>query len=308
MFTDGATISATNNYTVKLSTNLAPKGNVAQGWDGTSYYSTAGYKTAGWTIDNGKVTQVSATTPAFEISGLNGTPNASNITVGTNALTINDAALLKLGNDVAAAVESAATLKNGKYTTAGVKTTGYKLVDNKISYLTKNLKTITFSGLTSDATASDITVDGKTITLGKNAIPADGTAVSVKTSGYTLATDNLSEVIISDNGAAKKENYYFAADGTLPNGYVKTTGSDKKTYYVQKDAKFNQAYAEYGIKVRVVEGTTATYMTAAPSGYTKVIDANGTFYTDAITMSAALTNAAAKATRRRQFHFVRRQR
>ena len=150
-----------------------------------------------------------------------------------------------------AAVESTATLKNGKYTTAGVKTTGYKLADNKISYLTKNLKTITFSGLASGVKASDITVDDKKITLGKNAIPLDGTAVSIETSGYTLATDGLSEVIISDNGTAKKADYYFATDGTLPTGYIKTTGSDKKTYYVQKDAKFTKAYAEYGIKEAV---------------------------------------------------------
>ena len=61
----------------------------------------------------------------------------------------------------------------------------------------------------------------------------------------------------------------------MPTGYIKTTGSNKKIYYVQKDAKFNQAYAGYGISSRVVEGKTTTYMAAAPSGYTKVIDANG---------------------------------
>lgn len=198
-----------------------------------------------------------------------------------------------------AAVESTATLKNGKYTTAGIKTTGYKLANNKISYLTKNIETITSSGLASGAKASGITVDGKKITLGKNAIPTNGTAVSVKTSGYTLATNGLSEVIISDKGTAKKADYYFATSGTLPTGYVKTKDSDKKTYYVQKDAKFNQAYAEYGIKVRVVEGKTTTYMTAAPSGYTQVIDAKGTFYTNAITMNSALTNAAASGKKSR---------
>ena len=210
------------------------------------------------------------------------------------AVTISDGYTLKLGSDVTAAVESAATLKNGKYTTAGVKTTGYKLANNKISYLTKNLKTITFSGLTSGAKASDITVSGKKITLGKNAIPTDGTAVSVKTSGYTLTTDNLSAVIISNNGAAKKANYYFATSGKTPTDYVKTTGSDKKTYYIKKDAKFTKAYAEYGINTKVIDdGKTESYMAAAPSGYTKIIDANGTFYTNAITMSAKLTNASA---------------
>ena len=394
---NGNTISATNNYAVELASGLAPSDSVSVGWDGSSYYSASGYKTGGWTLSNGKVSQIAATTPAVTISGLNGTPNSSNITVGDKKLTINDAALLKdgntisatnnytvelastlnpkktaanwsevssgkatytsasttegytlannkvsytaattpksftvsgikstsgikvdgttvtlsaanlnasdvtisdgytlkLGSDVTAAVESAATLQNGEYTTAGVETTGYKLVDNKISYLTKNRKTITFNGLANGAKASDITVEGNTITLGKNAIPSDGTAVSVETSGYTLATDGLSEVIISDNGTAKKANYYFATDGALPTGYIKTTGSDKKTYYVQEDAKFTEAHAEYGIEVRVVEGTTATYMAAAPSGYTEVIDANGTFYTNAITMSAALTNAAA---------------
>ncbi|MBR0061489.1 MAG: hypothetical protein IJP68_08410, partial [Selenomonadaceae bacterium] len=127
-----------------------------------------------------------------------------------------------------------------------------------------------------------------------NAIPTDGTALSVKTSGYTLTTDNLSEVIISDNGTAKKATYYFATSGKTPTDYVKTTGSDKKTYYIKKDAKFTKAYAKYGINTKVIDdGKTANYMAAAPSGYTKVIDANGTFYTNAITMSAKLTNAAA---------------
>ena len=304
LLTNGASISVDNNYTVELANTLNPVktaaswGKISSGKAKYTYAST----TEGYSLTDNKISYTAAVAAkSFTVSGIKSTSgikvDGTTVTLGAanlnkKAVTISDGYTIKLGSDVTAAVESTATLKNGKYTTAGVKTTGYKLANNKISYLTKNLKTITFSGLTSGAKTSDITISGKKITLGKNAIPTNGTAVSVKTSGYTLATDNLSEVIISDKGTAKKANYYFATSGTLPNGYIKTTGSDKKTYYVQDGAKFNQAYAEYGIKARVVEGTTTTYMAAAPSGYTKVIDANGTFYTNAITMNAKLTNAA----------------
>ena len=90
LLTDGATISADNDYTVELATALAPTNAVSKGWEGNNYYSSDGYKTAGWFLTNGKVEQVNVLTPAVTISGVKTTDG---ITVANNVVTLTEANL-----------------------------------------------------------------------------------------------------------------------------------------------------------------------------------------------------------------------
>ncbi len=92
-----------------MSSTLAPSNPVSAGWDGTSYYSADGYKTASWTLTNGKVTQVNATTPTVIVNGvksldgvsLNGKViTVSNASLNQSTVTISDGFTLELADNV----------------------------------------------------------------------------------------------------------------------------------------------------------------------------------------------------------------
>ena len=109
LLTNGATISATNNYTVELANALNPK-KTAAGWSKiSSGKATYNFEstTAGYILADNKVSYTSAvaaksfTVSGIKIDGTTVTLSAANL--NQSAVTISDGYTLKLGSDVAAA-------------------------------------------------------------------------------------------------------------------------------------------------------------------------------------------------------------
>lgn len=88
---DGASISATNDYTIKLSSSLEPSDEISKGWNGNSYYSTDGYKAAGWILSGSKVSKVNTLTPAVTVSSIksNSSFNMNDKTVIVSSFSLN---------------------------------------------------------------------------------------------------------------------------------------------------------------------------------------------------------------------------
>ncbi|MBQ3435177.1 MAG: hypothetical protein IJG24_09070, partial [Selenomonadaceae bacterium] len=240
---NGATINVDNDYSVKLSSTLAPSNPVSAGWDGTSYYSVDGYKTTGWTLTNGKVTQVNAATPAVTVNGvkssdglsLNGTTvTVSNAALNQATVTISDGYSLVLGNDVTKSSTTNAdwTFANNVASyKAASSSAGYKLADNKISYVAasggETLATVTgvksLDGVSLNGkvvTVSNASLNGKEVTISGNgyslALGTDVTKTSTTNAGWTFA-NNVATYKNSSTSAGYKladnKISYVAANG-----------------------------------------------------------------------------------------------
>ncbi len=309
--TDGSAVSVEGDYKLALGDNVTAAVETKKATLDNGLYTTAGVTTAGYKVVDNKISYFDKDVTEIKFNGLADTAVAASFTIDGDTIKIGKKAIPTDGTEVSVegdytlalvdglpiAVETKkASLSEDKttYTTAGVTVAGYKVADNKISYLSKDVTTIKFTGLSDKAKASQITIDDdNVITLAKKALGTNGAKISVTTKGYTLALDGLTEVINANKGAAEKASYYFATAGGAPEGYVATTGSDGKSYFVESDAKFAKAYAEYGINIKVIEGDATSYVTEAPEDYFNVTDkANGNYYTDKLTTNAALTNAS----------------
>ena len=269
---DGNTITATNNYTVELSSTLAPSDSVSAGWDGTSYYSTDGYKTAGWTLDNGKVTKVNAVTPTFTVNGvksnsglnLNGTTvTVSNASLDGNEVTISGTGYtLAPGNDVTKTSTTNAgwTYANNVATYKAASTSaGYKLADNKISYVNASGGS-TLATVTGVKSLNGISLNNKVVTVSNASL--DGKEVTITGTGYTLKlADDVAAPVETKAGwsalSSGKATYNFASTTA---GY---TLADNKVSYTAATAP--KSFTLSGIKSTSgikVDGTTVTLKAA----------------------------------------------
>ena len=152
-----------------------------------------------WTLDGTVATYGSASKTLLTVSGvksLNGISLSGKVVTVSKAalnaadISVSDGYTLALASDVPAPTTAKATYSDGVYKTAGVSKAGYKLDGNSIRYVTADIKTIKFSGVADDVTASNFYVSGNTITVGKAAVKTDGTPVKLLTSGYTLKLGN----------------------------------------------------------------------------------------------------------------------
>ncbi|MBQ6297332.1 MAG: hypothetical protein IJK81_06530 [Selenomonadaceae bacterium] len=151
-------------------------------------------------------------------------------------VTISDGYTLKLGNDVTKSKNSVATLINGKYTTAGVSQTGYKLENNSISYVKKDTKTFKFSGLTSTALAKNIKVDAdaQTVQIDSSIVKKSGSIIMTSApTGYSLSRTVMEKAPATSTKTTFKNGKYTLANVTSA-GY---NLNGKKISYVARKSK-----------------------------------------------------------------------
>ena len=196
---DGNTITATNNYAVELSSILAPSNQVSAGWDGNNYYSTGGYKTAGWTLTDGNVAQVNATTPIVTVENVPSGATVSNDTIGVSgtAVTVKNAALVGAkitatgyDIDVAENLKSKADITAGWISTSYYKNAGssedyYEIVNGTVTKVAASTPALTVNGVKSN---SGLNLNDMTVTVSNAAL--DGKDVTISGSGYSLALGN----------------------------------------------------------------------------------------------------------------------
>ena len=199
--TDGTEFKLlTKGYTLKLGSGMTSvKNSVASYSNGV--YKTAGVSKAGYVLTDDSISYSAADVKSIKFSGVADDATANNFYVSDSTITVGKAAVktdgtpvklltsgytLKLGSGMTAAKNSSASYSNGTYKTAGVSKAGYVLTDDSITYSAADVKSIKFSGVSSDATAKNFYVNDSTITIGKAAVKTDGTEFKLLTKGYTL--------------------------------------------------------------------------------------------------------------------------
>lgn len=203
-------VSISSGYNLALGDDVATPEATATIWElenGTLTYTGLG-STAGYTLSNNSIIYQAAAAGdiLFTVTGLSSEATLEDISLNEKTLTIYDKALnssntvavtsgyiLSLGDDVTTpeSVSAGWTIESGTaiYNTSG-QTAGYIISNNKISYknTTYTPDLITINGLSENATAEDIALAGKKVTLHINALGQDEVTI---TKGYTfkLATD-----------------------------------------------------------------------------------------------------------------------
>ncbi len=256
------TVTITNGYTLKLASNVKTPTPTSASWtvsNGTAEYISAG-TSAGYVISNNQIVYQSAGggETLIAISGLSTSATTNNISLSGKTVTLSNAALnrnntvtisdgynLKLGSDVTKSTETAegwqVSSGTANYNTAS-QTAGYSLVDNKISYVSATNPTtlVTVSGLKSTATAKNLSLSDKTVTVAQTAVAkgeltisggyaltlAKGTYSGISVVGGigidTITNSGNSAVISTGNG----NDLISLANGTSKNTIIGGGGND----------------------------------------------------------------------------------
>lgn len=248
------TVTISKDYTLALAADVPVPEETSTSWDiaeGTAIYRAEGL-TDGYIISENKILYQAETQgdTLITIEGLSSDATVSDInlsdstvTISENALTEGDVTIsrgynLALAEGVATpeATETIWEIENGTatYTGAG-STAGYTLSNNRIIYhaAADGETLFTISGLNSDATVSDITLIGTTVTLTENAL-AEGNTVTI-TAGYSLslAPDVTTPESVSAGWTVESGTAIYNTSG-YSSGY--TLSNNKITY---KNATYN---------------------------------------------------------------------
>ena len=298
------TVSITGDYTLALATDVTTPKSTATSWEvsnGTANYYGAGL-TAGYVIEDNQIVYQNATQGELltTISGLSSNATASDIslknttvTISANALaqntvTITNDYTLKLASDVTkpAATSTSWEVSNGTatYYSAGT-SAGYVVSDNTIVYqnATQGEVLATVTGLSSDATVSDISLKNTTVTISENALDENNTVTI--SDGYTLAlASNVTKPKVST-----------AAGWSVESGTANYIGAAYSGGYVLEDNKISYQAATTGETLITVEGlsTAATAKNLSLSGSTVTVAANALNKDNTVTISDGYTLALA---------------
>ena len=207
--TDGTEIKLkTEGYTVKLGKGMTESEIVEKAYDATTQTFTTAGTTEGYVVDtaNNTIKHVDNTIKTFEFEGVAKGATASGfyykdgteVTVGKAAVPTDGSAVklktegytVKLGKGMTESetLKKAYDATTQTFTTAGT-TEGYVVdtANNTIKHVDNTIKTFEFEGVAKGATASGFYYkDGTEVTVGKAAVPTDGSAVKLKTEGYTV--------------------------------------------------------------------------------------------------------------------------
>ena len=200
------TVTISKDYNLALASDVKTPTETEKAWtveSGTAIYRAEGL-TDGYTISDNQIIYQAETQgeTLITVEGLSESATVSDIALSDTTVTITAAALtesdvtisrgynLALADDVLTpeATETIWEIANGTATYTGAGSTeGYTLSNNRIIYhaAADGETLFTISGLSSDTTADDISVNGSVVTVAENAL-ATGNTVTI-TSGYTLA-------------------------------------------------------------------------------------------------------------------------
>ncbi len=296
------TVSITGNYTLALAEDVTTPEATATSWqisNGTARYYGAG-TSAGYAVENNKIVYKTATSGRLltTISGLSADATEDDISVSDTTVTISANALsnktvsitgdytLALAKDVTTPKATATSweVSNGtaKYYSAGT-SAGYAVEDNKIVYKesTQGEVLATVTGLSTDATVSDISLKGTTVTISANALDQNKT-VEIS-DGYNLAlASNVTKPKIST-----------AASWSVENGTANYIGADYSAGYVLEDNKIVYQAETAGETLITVEGlsTSATAKNLSLNGTTVTVSANALDKDNTVTINDGYTLA-----------------
>jgi len=232
-------VSILGNYKLALASDVTAPAATEAGWaisNGTATYYAPG-TSEGYLLSNNLIVYkaVAMGEALIKITGLSSTAtledislNGKTVTISANALaqdtvTISNGYTLELADDVITpeSISAGWTISDGTaiYNTSG-QSAGYLLSNNKISYKasTSNPSLITIEGLSTSATASDITLANKNVTLALNALAQDTITI---TKGYNLKLANnvpISTVVNEGWSISKGVGTYTTAGQT--EGYI----------------------------------------------------------------------------------------
>ena len=202
------TVTITNDYTLKLASNVTPPKATSTSWEvlsGSATYYGAG-TSAGYVVEDNQIVYKLATQGDIlaNVTGLSSNATASDISLKGTTVTISAKALdetktVEISDGYTLALASSVTtpkistaagwsVSNGTANYIGAAYSGgYVLEDNKISYQAASAgeTLITVEGLSTSATAKNLSLSGSTVTVAANALNKDNT-VTIN-DGYTLA-------------------------------------------------------------------------------------------------------------------------
>ena len=251
---NGTTVTTTGDYTLALAKDVATPIPSKASWkveNGMAVYSSTS-STPGYTVssDGKTVNFTDGTSVAVlaTIMGLKSTATTDDFSVNGNTITLKASALdgknvaisgdytLALASDVTAPTYSTASwsVSNGtaKYL-SGAGTAGYTLSSDgkSVEYASKsgNQVLATITGLSSSATASDISVKGNTITLKASALGDH--SVSISGGDYNLA--------LANNVSAPKHS---GISWNVSNGTAICTSDSNTAGYTLSDDKKSVSY------------------------------------------------------------------
>ncbi len=201
--TDGTPLTlAEDGYTLELGNGMNAPEAVAASFENGVFTSKG--KTAGYTVDGKTVTYDEATSKSVEVEGYASTATAKSFNISGNVLRIGKTAVstdgtpltvktdgytLELGNGMNAPETVAASFEDGVFTSKG-KTAGYTVDGKTVTYDEATSKSVEVEGYASTATAKSFNISGNVLRVGKTAVSTDGTALTIKTDGYTLELGN----------------------------------------------------------------------------------------------------------------------
>ncbi|MBR4904919.1 MAG: calcium-binding protein, partial [Selenomonadaceae bacterium] len=267
------TVTISEGYTLKLGSNVKAPTTSAASWELNG--NIAGCKvstTEGYTLVANKITYIPTNNyDNFTVNGVKSTDgltlNGTTVTVGNAALgsstiTISDGYELKLGNDVNKAATTSATWSYDKGTstvtyTSGLRSAGYLLEDNHISYVSEiKGEEVKISGVSSK---DGIAVEDKVITISASAL--NKKPVEVDNQNYTLKLGaDVSEPTTKKAG--------WTLDGTTA---TYKTASTTEGYSIE-DNKIKHVDSSGGKVLATVEGVKDILGLALEDKIVKVYD------------------------------------
>ena len=279
-------VTISDGYSLKLGSDVAKSKTTAAKWSLSG--TTATYKskstTAGYKLSDNKISYVksiggSTLTKVNGVKSISGlklsgkTVTVSNASLNKKTVTISDGYTLKLGEDVAKSKNTAAKWSiSGSTATYKSKSTtaGYKLADNKISYV-KASGGSTLAKVKGVKSISGLSLKNKTVTVSNASLNKKTVTIS---SGYTLKLG--SDVAKSKTTASK-----WTISGTTATYKSKSTtagynlANNKITYTAAKSA--TNLFKINGIKLKSSDLSVSGNITSGTAKYT--ISGNNVIFT-----------------------------